>query len=209
MSEIQKSSSEVDQELTQEAQQHIANIEALVQFRALHPEIFEAIAPKVKAILTKGDNPVIPVLSEEEIKEQILTKPRKNKYGLVMETLEQELENIKIGFLKIEMYQGSTYIHPNHGKENPKEFFERVYKKYSDEDIVYQDDLMFIDAKLYHALANYYSKIQKSPLNQFIPTSSTRIMRFIEFSKSSALNSVHLSTTGRDILEKHRKTNVI
>ncbi len=127
MSEIQKSSSEVDQELTQEAQQHIANIEALVQFRALHPEIFATIAPKVKAVLTEGDSPVIPVLSEEAIKEQILTKPRKNKYGLVMDPLEQELENIKLGFLEIEIYQGARYEHPIYGKEDPVKFFNRVY----------------------------------------------------------------------------------
>ncbi len=104
MSETQKSLSE-HQELTQEAQQHLVNLEALVRFREFHPEIFEAIAPKVKAILTEGKNPIIPVLSEEEIKEQIFTKPRKNKYGLVMDPLEQELENIKLGFLEIEMYQ--------------------------------------------------------------------------------------------------------
>lgn len=95
MSETQKSLSE-HQELTQEAQQHLANLEALVRFRELHPEIFAMIAPKVKAVLTKGKNPIIPVLSEEQIKEQILTEPRKNKYGLVMDPLEQELENIKL-----------------------------------------------------------------------------------------------------------------
>ena len=95
MSETQKSLSE-HQELTQEAQEHLANLEALVRFRELHPEIFETISPKVKALLTEGEHPLVPVLSEEQIKEQILTEPRKNKYGLVMDPLEQELENIKL-----------------------------------------------------------------------------------------------------------------
>ena len=53
MSEIEKSTSEVDQELTQEAEQHLANLEALVRFQELHPEIFEMIAPRVKAVLTE------------------------------------------------------------------------------------------------------------------------------------------------------------
>lgn len=155
MSETQKSLSE-HQELTQEAQQHLANLEALVRFRKLHPDIFEAIAPKVKAVLTEGDNPVVPVLSEEEIKEQILIKPRKNKYGLVMDLLEQELENIKIGFLKIEMYQGARYEHPVYRKEDPIQFFTRVYGKYKEVDCIFQDDLLAIDINLNKALENLF-----------------------------------------------------
>ena len=165
MSELEKSSSESDQELTLEAQQHLVNLEALVRFRELHPKIFETIAPKVKAVLTEVDNPIVPVLSEEAIKEQILTKPRKNKYGLVMDPLEQELENIKLGFLEIEIYQGSAYIHPDYGKESPREFFERVYSRFWSEPktgeyngISYQNDLMLIDQKLLNDIRNSFSR---------------------------------------------------
>ena len=91
MSEIEKSTSEVDQELTLEAQQHLMNLEALVQFRELHPEMFETIAPKVKAILTEGDNPIIPVLSEEEIKG---LRSHAEKYVKLAHTHVETLERI-------------------------------------------------------------------------------------------------------------------
>lgn len=151
MSEIEKSTSEVDQELTLEAQQHLMNLEALVQFRELHPEMFETIAPKVKAILTEGDNPIIPVLSEEEIKEQILMKPRKNKYGLVMDPLEQKLENIRLELSEIEKFD--PY---NQASENSYEFFMRVYGTYRDAGVIYQANLLAIDNRLLKNLKDYF-----------------------------------------------------
>lgn len=151
MSEVQKSFWESDQELTQEAQQHLANLEALVRFRELHPEIFEMISPKVKALLTEGEHPLVPVLSEEQIKEQILTEPRKNKYGLVMDPLEQELENIKLWFRDIEKFD--PY---NSQNETSYDFFIRVYGKYRDAGLIYQADLMWIDNRLLKNLKDYF-----------------------------------------------------
>lgn len=187
MSEVQKSFWESDQELTQEAQQHLANLEALVRFRELHPEIFATIAPKVKAVLTEGESPIIPVLSEEAMKEQILTKPRNNKYGLVMDPLEQELENIKLGFLKIEMYQGSVYIHPDYGKESPREFFERVYSRFWSEPktgeysgIIYQNDLMLIDQKLLNDIRNDFSRKLKRNIKDYLPNRTHRTQKLLK-----------------------------
>ena len=69
------------------------------------------------------------MLSEEQIKEQILTEPRKNKYGLVMDPLEQELENIKLELREIEKFDPR-----NQKGETSYEFFMRVYGKYRDAD---------------------------------------------------------------------------
>lgn len=182
MSETQKSLSE-HQELTQEAQQHLTNLEALVRFRELHPEIFATIAPKVKAVLTEGENPIVPVLSEEAMKEQILTKPRKNKYGLVMDPLEQELDDIKFGLndKDIERYQGARYEHLKHGKEDAVQFFNRVYGKYREAECIFQDDLLAIDQKLYRSLVNLLDRKDVKDkkygysLADFLPTSSHRV----------------------------------
>jgi hypothetical protein len=204
MSEIQKSSSEVDQELALEAQQHLINLEALVRFRELHPEIFEAIAPKVKAILTEGDNPIVPVLSEEEIKKQILTKPRKNKYGLVMDPLEQELENIKLELREIEKFDPR-----NEKGETSYEFFMRVYGEYRDANIIYQADLFIIDNKLLTNLKTYYRReknieYQIATLQELIPSRSVRAVEVINKIKSGDLSLECMTPLASRLFDKHK-----
>ena len=202
MSETQKSLSE-HQELTQEAQEHLANLEALVRFRELHPEIFETISPKVKALLTEGEHPLVPVLSEEQIKEQILTEPRKNKYGLVMDPLEQELENIKLWFRDIEKFD--PY---NSQNETSYDFFIRVYGKYRDAGLIYQADLMWIDNRLLKNLKDYfrrsrYTKDQANTLQEILPSRSERALKVVTKIKADKLSSQDISHIAVTLLHKH------
>jgi hypothetical protein len=81
--------------------------------------------------------------------QQWLNSPRKNKYGLVMEALEQELDDIKLGRLSIESYDPNK--HPN-----AVQFFWDVYKPYIDGKVIYQRDLMSIDARLLNNIKNNF-----------------------------------------------------
>lgn len=204
MSETQKSLSE-HQELTQEAQEHLVNLEALVRFRELHPEMFETIAPKVKAILTEGDNPIIPVLSEEEIKEQILMKPRKNKYGLVMDPLEQKLENIRLELSEIEKFD--PY---NQAGETSYEFFMRVYGTYRDAGVIYQANLLAIDNRLLKNLKDYFRygrnkkyEGQVESLQLLLPSKHVYTRNIVSKIIDKDLTRKEISHIASSLLDKH------
>lgn len=183
MSETQKSLSE-HQELTQEAQQHLVNLEALVQFRELHPGIFATIAPKVKAVLTEGDNPIVPVFSEEEIKLKIITEPRRYKYtNENMLPLRQELENIKLGFISIEKYDSK-----NHG--NPIDYFINNYGKYLSPCVIYRRDLWEIDNRLLTQIQNCFYKPPKHRYNDKKDTRGYKNMAELLPNREDEINSL-------------------
>lgn len=152
----------------------------------------------MKAILTEGDNPIVPVLSEEEIKEQILTKPRKNKYGLVMDPLEQELENIKMGFMDILRFD------PNNSKHgNAYRFYRRIYNKYQMAGVVYQDDISIIDPKLLNGLKNFFQRKTKKDINDYLPSRTHKTKKIVKKISDDDISKDVLSVTATSLLRHH------
>ncbi|MFO0763598.1 MAG: hypothetical protein U0518_01885 [Candidatus Gracilibacteria bacterium] len=144
----------------------------------------QLIQKMVKALLGDGfEIRQIDAKANTTIDLLALTKKRKNKYGLEMTDLEQELDDIKLGLngKDIEKYQGARYEHPEHGKEDAVEFFNRVYGKYKQDNCIFQDDLLAIDQKLYRSLVNLLDrkgvkdKRYDYSLAELLPTSSHRV----------------------------------
>lgn len=103
-----------------------------------------------------------------------------------MEPLEQELHDIKLGRLSVEKYRGAKYKHPQFGQEDPIVFFKRVYAKFWSEPkddkymgLIYQDDLMLIDLKLFHALDSKIRDIKKH-FNDYLPSRKKRVSKIKE-----------------------------
>ena len=111
-----------------------------------------------------------------------IKKLRKNKYGLEMTVLEQELEEIKIGLREIERFD--PY---NQKGENSYDFFMRVYGRYREENVIYQADLLAIDNRLLKNLKDYfrpsrkrYTHGQVSTLQELLPSKSERTAKVIK-----------------------------
>lgn len=86
--------------------------------------------------------------------QQWLNSPRRNKYGLVMESLEQQLNDIKLGRLSVEKYDSQR-----HG--NPIDFFETHYGHFCKIRAIYRRDLWEIDNKLLTQIENCFYKPSK------------------------------------------------
>lgn len=137
-----------------------------------------------ESMVTLGITNLVKQRAQECFGESTLKKSRKNKYGLEMTQLEQELDDIKLKLngKNIEMYQGARYEHSKHGKEDAVQFFNRVYWEYKKGNCIFQDDLLAIDQKLYKSLSNLLDRKNNgsSKYNfsfaEFVPTSSDRLL---------------------------------
>ena len=149
----------------------------------------------------------------------LIHKLRKNKYGLEMTPLEQELEDIKIGLKDIERYQGAKYVHPEgsgHPKsgkmENPKEFFERVYGKFwselKDNDykgVIYQNDLMAIDKTLWIALRNHFDRNESQHIRDFLPKITNKSSLLI--AKAKKAKTTEISRGAEEMIRRSAKAS--
>lgn len=133
----------------------------------------------------------------------LIHKRRKNKYGLEMTDLEQELDDIKLGFREIEKFDSR-----GNKKEDSYSFFMRVYGKYRQANVIYQADLLTIDKQLLKSLTNFfhrgrYSEGQISTLQDFLPSRSERTNRLIERIEKDKLTNQDISPVASTLLDKH------
>ena len=106
-----------------------------------------------ESIVTVGITNLVKQRAQECFGESTLKKPRKNKYGLEMTNLEQELDDIKLGFREIEKFDSR-----GNKKEDSYSFFMRVYGKYRQANVIYQADLLSIDKQLLKSLTNFFHR---------------------------------------------------
>ncbi len=92
-----------------------------------------------------------------------LTKPRKNQYGVEMTPLEQEMEDIKLGFKEVPKYNPKV-----HG--NAIDFYLNEYGKFHEAQIITQKNLSHIDKKLVENIRSYF----KNKVSQTTKKKNTR-----------------------------------
>lgn len=103
---------------------------------------------------------------EEIINRLIGNWPMRDKYGLEMNNQQREIEYMKRNG-PIEEYVSGT-------NENPYDFFTRVYGKYRDLGIMFQDDLLRIDKVLRTNLIACLRRKYKKLLSDILPSRSER-----------------------------------
>lgn len=108
-------------------------------------------------------------LDELVTSNKALNQPRYNKYGLIMDELEQQLDDIKLRFKTIEKYVPEK--HPN-----AVQFFWDIYKIYIDARVIYQRDLLVIDPQLLTNIKNCFRK-GKAPKIQYLDEFGVKIVK--------------------------------
>ncbi len=130
--------------------------------------------------------------------DSVINKPRKNKYGLVMSPLEQELDNIKLGFIDITRFDPDN---PKHG--NAYRFFRRTYSKYQKAGVVYQDDILIIDPKLLNGLKNFFQRKTKKNINDYLPSRTHKTKKIVNKINTDRISKDALSGTAISLLRHH------
>jgi hypothetical protein len=166
------------------------------------------VAKKVTKILLGDDFEVrqVDATANTTIVPSALTKKRKNKYGLEMTDLEQELDNIKIGLVDIENFD--PY---NQAGETSYEFFTRVYGKYRDAGVIYQADLLVIDNRLLKNLKDYFRygrnkkyEGQVESLQLLLPSKHVYTRNIVSKIIDKDLTRKEISHIASSLLDKHK-----
>lgn len=118
-----------------------------------------------------------------------------------MTPLEQELDDIKLGFRQIEKFD--PY---NSRGENSYDFFMRVYGRYREENVIYQADLLVIDNRLLKNLKDYfrrnrYTKYQINTLQELLPNKSERTAKILKQIQDKELSRQDISPLAATLID--------
>lgn len=114
---------------------------------------------------------------EEIINRLIGNWPMKDKYGLEMNNLQREIAYMH--------RNGALEVYDPRNGENSYDFFIRVYGKYCESEVLYQDDLFRIDGRLRKNLDRYLRHQFATSLANLLPSESKRVDKVVERLKQS------------------------
>lgn len=146
-----------------------ASAEIVLMMTMMVETVLKQDTGKVRSVLA-GDRRLAMELTlkfEEIINRLIGNWPMKDKYGLEMSALRREIEYMKRNG-PVEQYESGT-------NENSYTFFKRVYGKYLQAGVIYQDDIFRIDGRLYGNLNPYARHVLKKSLSEILPSRKDRV----------------------------------